>query len=166
MRSTHPLLSSVHLACLLVIVPCLSPSLAAAASDNAKVIHTPLHKPGSKAEAKSAVIALVSMDEVLPDCQQQVTVTKVKTVAYSESGITPQSIGVDWLGRKLDIATNVGENPVLTLEEIQAANQFIKIGKRYLIHFQLCGNDGSQRSLINMYAEQVPPARPLHKIKT
>lgn len=166
MRSTHPLAAITLLTCLLMIVQGLSSSLAAAASDSAKVIHASLHKPGSKAETKSAVIALVSMDEVLPDCQQQVTVTKVKTVAYSESGITPQSIGVDWLGRKLDIATNVGENPVLSLEEIQAANQFIKIGKRYLIHFQLCGDGGSQRSLINMYAEQIAPARPVRKIKT
>ena len=106
------------------------------------------------------------MDEVLPDCQQQVTVTTVKTVAYSESGMTPEKIGVDWRGRQLDIATNVGENPVLSLEEIQAAHQFIKIGKRYLIHFQSCGDGSGQRSLINMYAEHMTPARPSRKIKT
>jgi len=164
MRSTYTIPASVRLACLLMMVPCLLPALVLASSDSAKVIHAP--PPGSKAEAKPAVIALVSMDEVLPDCQQQVTVTTVKTVAYSESGMTPEKIGVDWLGRKLDIATNVGENPVLSLEEIQAAHQFIKVGKRYLIHFQLCGDGGAQRSLINMYAEHITPARPSRKIKT
>ena len=163
MRSTI-IPASVRLACLLMMLPCLLPALVLAASDSAKVIHAPL--PGSKAAAKPAVIALVSMDEVLPDCQQQVTVTTVKTVAYSESGMTPEKIGVDWLGRKLDIATNVGENPVLSLEEIQAAHQFIKIGKRYLIHFQSCGDGSGQRSLINMYAEHMAPARPTRKIKT
>jgi len=166
MRSIHTIAATARLACLLMIVQCLLPAFAFAASDSAKVILAPPHKTGSKAEARPAVIALVSMDEVLPDCQQQVTVTKVKTVAYSESGITPEKIGVDWLGSKLDIATNVGENPVLSLEEIQAANQFIKVGKRYLIHFQLCGDGGVQRSLINMYAEQMTPARPVRKIKT
>lgn len=137
---------------------------ALAASDSAKVISTPVQKNISKADLKPRVIALLNMDEVLPDCQQQVALAKVKTVLYSESGITPEKIEVDWQGGKFGIATNVGENPVLSLDEIQAANQFIRVGKRYLIHFQLCG-DGSQHSLINMYAEQVP-ARPMRKIKT
>jgi len=87
-------------------------------------------------------------------------------VAYSESGMTPEKIGVDWRGSTLDIATNVGENPVFSLEEIQAAHQFIKVGQRYLIHFQRCGEGGVQRSLINMYAEHMAPARPSRKIKT
>lgn len=135
-----------------------------AASDSAKVISTPVQKSINKAETRQKVVALLNMDEVLPDCQQQVTMAKVKTVLYSESGLTPEKFEVDWRGSKFDIATNVGENPVLSLEEIQAAHQFIKVGKRYLIHFQLCG-DGSQHSLINMYAEQAP-VRPARKIKT
>lgn len=135
-----------------------------AASDSAKVISTPVQKNINKTETRQKVIALLNMDEVLPDCQQQVTMAKVKTVLYSESGMTPEKFEVDWRGSKFDIATNVGENPVLSLEEIQAAHQFIKVGKRYLIHFQLCG-DGSQHSLINMYAEQAS-VRPARKVKT
>lgn len=135
-----------------------------ASSDSAKVISTPLQKNINKAETRQKVVALLNMDEVLPDCQQQVTMAKVKTVLYSESGLTPEKFEVDWRGSKFHIATNVGENPVLSMEEIQAAHQFIKVGKRYLIHFQLCG-DGSQHSLINMYAEQAP-VRPARKIKT
>lgn len=149
--------------CLLAFV-LLMPSAVLAASDSAKVISTPVQKNINKTEIRSRVIALLNMDEVLPDCQQQVTMAKVKTVLYSESGLTPEKIEVDWQGSKFDIVTNVGENPVLSLDEIQAAHQFIKVGKRYLIHFQLCG-DGNQHSLINMYAEQVM-ARPVRKIKT
>jgi len=161
---TTILSATTRLACLLMIGLLMPASFVCAASDSAKVIHAAVQKHG-RVDAKPTVIALVSMDEVLPDCQQQVTVTKVKTVAYSESGMTPEKIGVDWLGVKLDIATNVGENPVLSLEEIQAANQFIQVGKRYLIHFQLCA-EGSQRSLINMYAEHMAPTRPVRKLKT
>lgn len=163
MRLTyHPQFTGYQLG--LLILALFMPTAVLAASDSAKVISAPVQKSMNKAETRSKVIALLNMDEVLPDCQQQVTMTKVKTVLYSESGLTPEKIGVDWQGGKFDIATNVGENPVLSLDEIQAANQFIKVGKRYLIHFQLCG-DGSQHSLINMYAEQ-SPARPARKIKT
>jgi hypothetical protein len=158
----HPQIIGYQLG--LLALALFMPAAVLAASDSAKVISSPVQKSMNKAETRSKVIALLNMDEVLPDCQQQVTMAKVKTVGYSESGLTPEKIGVDWQGSKFDIATNVGENPVLSLDEIQAANQFIKVGKRYLIHFQLCG-DGSQHSLINMYAEQLP-VRPARKIKT
>lgn len=164
MRLTPHLPVAIHPIWLFAIALGISSPVAQAASDSAKVITTPVPHSANKADARSRVIALLNMDEVLLDCQQQVTMAKVKTVLYSQSGLTPEKIEVDWQGGKFDIATNVGENPVLSLDEIQAANQFIKVGKRYLIHFQLCG-DGSQHSLINMYAEQVP-ARPVRKIKT
>lgn len=143
-------------------------SFALASSDSAKVISAMTvteDKHGSKSTSKPAVIALVNLDEVSPDCQQQVTMARIKTVAYSESGMTPEKIKFDWQGNALDVATNVGENPVLTLEEIQAAHQFIRVGKQYLIHFQLC-SDGQQRSLINLYATLNPPSRPARKIKS
>ncbi|WP_228518916.1 hypothetical protein [Methylophilus sp. 13] len=143
-------------------------SFALASSDSAKVISAMTvteDKHGSKSTSKPAVIALVNLDEVSPDCQQQVTMARIKTVAYSESGMTPEKIKFDWQGNALDVATNVGENPILTLEEIQAAHQFIRVGKQYLIHFQLC-SDGQQRSLINLYATLNPPSRPARKIKS
>ncbi|MFD0928557.1 hypothetical protein ACFQ1T_02070 [Methylophilus glucosoxydans] len=143
-------------------------SFALASSDSAKVISAMTvteDKHGSKSTSKPAVIALVNLDEVSPDCQQQVTMARIKTVAYSESGMTPEKIKFDWQGNALDVATNVGENPVLTLEEIQAAHQFIRVGKQYLIHFQLC-SDGQQRSLINLYATLNPPNRPARKMKS
>lgn len=155
---------------------CLPGSCALASSDSAKVISRGMNEVDAKRLAKSAskppVIALVNMDEVSPDCQQQVTTARIKTVAYSESGMTPERIKFDWQGNALDVATNVGENAVLSLEEIQAAHQFIRVGKQYLIHFQLCA-DGQQRSLINLYAtlDSVPgrPAassRPARKMKS
>jgi hypothetical protein len=143
-------------------------SFGLASSDSAKVISAMTvteDKHGSKFTSKPAVIALVNLDEVSPDCQQQVTMARIKTVAYSESGMTPEKIKFDWQGNALDVATNVGENPVLTLEEIQAAHQFIRVGKQYLIHFQLC-SDGQQRSLINLYATLNPPNRPARKMKS
>lgn len=163
MRLFQHLKAVIHPLCFFAIALGLSSTAAQASSDSAKVISTPV-QGANKVETKARVIALLNMDEVLVDCQQQVTMAKVKTVRYSQSGLTPEKIEVDWQGSKFDIATNVGENPVLSLDEIQAANQFIKVGKRYLIHFQRCG-DGSQHSLINMYAEQTP-LRPVRKIKT
>ncbi len=163
MRLSQYLQAAMYPLCFFTLTLGLYLPAAQAASDSAKVISTPV-TGANKADTKARVIALLNMDEVLIDCQQQVTMAKVKTVQYSQSGMTPEKIEVDWQGSKFDIATNVGENPVLSLDEIQAANQFIKVGKRYLIHFQLCG-DGSQHSLINMYAEQVP-VRPVRKIKT
>lgn len=162
------------IACLVRL--CLPESYTWASSDSAKVISRGVNEADAKRPAKSAskppVIALVNMDEVSPDCQQQVTTARIKTVAYSESGMTPETIKFDWQGNALDVATNVGENPVLSLEEIQAAHQFIRVGKQYLIHFQLCA-EGQQRSLINLYAtlETVPsrsaaPNRPPRKMKS
>lgn len=163
MRLSQYLQAAMHPLCFFAVTIGLTLPVAQAASDSAKIISTPV-QGANKVETKARVIALLNMDEVLLDCQQQVTMAKVKTVLYSQSGMTPEKIEVDWQGSKVDITTNVGENPVLSLDEIQAANQFIKVGKRYLIHFQLCG-DGSQHSLINMYAEQAP-VRPVRKIKT
>lgn len=157
-----PALVTVSRALLLQVL--LWGTLAQAASDNAKIISIVPQKNASPV-VKPGVVALLNMDEVLPDCQQQIAVAKVKTVAYSESGITPEKISVDWQGARLEIATNVGENPVLTLEEIYAAHQFIKVGKRYLIHFQSCG-EGRIYSLINMYTEQVALARQVRKVHT
>lgn len=131
-----------------------------ASSDNAKVISSIEMK--SKMSAKATVVALINMDEVLPDCHQQVTKAKIKGVIYSESGMTPEKIRFDWQGNSVELPTNINENPILSLEDIHAANQFIQVGKRYLIHFQLC-RDGLQRSLINMYEEPSPSVRTARK---
>lgn len=120
-------------------------------------------KPGG--ETKPVVVALVNMDEISPDCAQQVAKTRVHAVYYSESGVTPERIRLESPGATFDILTNVGENPVLSLEDIHAARAFIKVGQRYLVHFQHCG-DHQPRSLVNMYAEQRAPARASRKRKS
>lgn len=123
-----------------------------AASDEAKVISSTSQNGLMPANAKSIVIALLNMDEILPECQQHVIKTNIQSVHYSESGISIDSIRFNWLGTKIDVATNIGEEAIFTIDDIRNANKFIQVGKAYLIHFQQCGN-GSQRSLINMYTQ-------------
>lgn len=144
-RLTRPL-------CLILIAHGLSGSVWAA-SDSAKIIQSGLWPTDGKALSRPKVVALLNMDEVMPDCQQRIAMVKVTRVAYSASGITPEKMEVRWSGRSLKIDTNIGENPILTLEEIYAAHAFIQVGKRYLVHFQSCA-EGTQRSLINLYATQ------------
>jgi hypothetical protein len=138
------------------------PGLAGAASDSARVISIQPEKAASKAAAngkavpdkspdKSIVIALINLEEVLPDCQQQVAKVKIKSVQRSESGITTESITFTWTNGTITIPTHMTDNPVLTLDDLQDATRFIKVGNSYFIHFQTC-EQTQERSLINLYA--------------
>ncbi|MEZ0209675.1 MAG: hypothetical protein ACAH08_01895 [Methylophilus sp.] len=126
---------------------------ALAASDSAKVIRSTLQHDFTKANAKPVMmIALVNMDEILPECQQYVIKTNIQGVRYSESSISIDSIHFSWSGAKLDVHTNIGEEAIFTIDDIRSANKLIQVGKSYLIHFQQCG-DASRRSLINLYIQ-------------
>lgn len=128
------------------------PIVAFAASDNARVISSPIQKSTTKGgEAKSTVIALINLEEVMPDCQQQVARAKIKSIQYSESGITTESITFTWSKSTLTIPTLMGDNSVLSLDDLIDASKFIKTGNTYFIHFQVC-QGRQERSLINIYA--------------
>jgi hypothetical protein len=139
-------------------VSLLVPVLASAASDSARVISTQPDRAASKPAAsgkaapeKAVVVALINLEEVLPECQQQVAKVKIKSVQRSESGITTESITFSWSNSTVTIATHMTDNPVLTLDDLQDATRFIKAGNTYFIHFQTCEHS-QERSLINMYA--------------
>jgi hypothetical protein len=141
----------------------LVPVLSSAASDSARVISTQSDRAASKPVAsgkaapekatpeKATIVALINLEEVLPECQQQVAKVKIKSVQRSESGITTESITFSWSNSTVTIATHMTDNPVLTLDDLQDATRFIKVGNTYFIHFQTCEHT-QERSLINMYA--------------
>lgn len=140
--------------CQIVFLSALfTPLLGYASSDSAKVICSS-PQTGVNKITKPNVIALMSMDEVLPDCTQHVVHAKVQNVGYSESGISLQSVNFKWHEADTTVLTNIGENAALTIDDIRSASQFIQVGKNYLVHFQLC--EGTPPSLINMYALDNP----------
>ncbi len=59
------------------------------------------------------------MDEVLPECQQQVMKATIVGVHYSESGISIDSIRINRVGNELDIPTNIGEEAIFTIDDIR-----------------------------------------------
>ncbi len=132
----------------------LTPLLGYASSDSAKVICSSPQASLNKNSTKNNVIALMSMDEVLPDCTQHVAHAKIQNVGLSESGISLQSVQFKWQEADTTVLTNIGENAVFTIDDIRSASQFIQVGKNYLVHFQLC--EGTPPSLINMYALDNP----------
>ncbi len=135
-----------------------APSLTIAASDSARVISTHVEKTPNKqstsgkvAPAISSVLGLINLEEVMPDCQQQVAKARIKSVQRSESGITTESITFNLSNANVTLATHMSDNPVLTLDDLVDATKFIKVGNTYFIHFQTC-EQTQERSLINIYA--------------
>ncbi|MGQ2964811.1 hypothetical protein [Methylophilus sp.] len=140
-----------------------TPGLSIAASDSARVISTQPEKAVSRPAAsskaapdkatpeKANVLALINLEEVMPDCQQQVAKVKIKSVQRSESGITTESITFSWSNSNVTLPTHMSDNPVLTLDDLLDATRFIKVGSSYFIHFQTCEHT-QERSLINIYA--------------
>ncbi|MFD1121402.1 hypothetical protein ACFQ2T_02720 [Methylophilus flavus] len=133
-------------------------SFSTAASDSARIISTPVEKnaikqptSGKVTPNKSSVVGLINLEEVMPDCQQQVSKAKIKSVQRSESGITTESITFSLANGNVTLATHMSDNPVLTLDDLMDATKFIKVGNTYFIHFQIC-EQTQERSLINIYA--------------
>jgi hypothetical protein len=128
-----------------------SSNVSIAESDNAHVISSVMQKNLPKPTIKPIVLALINLEDIMPDCQQQVTRAKIKSVQHSESGITTESITFDWLKSSLTVATHLGNSAVLSLDELIDATKFLKTGNTYLIHFQVC-ETSQERSLVNIYA--------------
>lgn len=129
-----------------------------AASDSAKVISTTIektvNKPAISGKArgeKSTLVALINLEEVMPDCHQQVAKAKIKSIQRSESGITTEHITFSMASTILTLPTRMSDNPVLSLDDLMAATQFLKVGNSYFIHYQTCEHT-QERSLINIYA--------------
>lgn len=141
--------------CLSLLSAATLSTAASAASDSARVISTHVEKiagkPAKTAADKAAVVALINLEEVMPDCQQQIAKAKIKSVQRSESGITTESITFSVANAHVTIPTHMTDNPVLTLDDLVDATKFIKVGQTYFIHFQTC-EQTQERSLINIYA--------------
>ena len=89
-----------------------------AASDSALVISAPIEKTTNKPAAsgkllpeKSAVLALINLEEVMPDCYQQVGKAKIKSVQRTESGVTTESITFSVANSHLTLPTHMNDNP-------------------------------------------------------
>ncbi|KQT37899.1 hypothetical protein [Methylophilus sp. Leaf414] len=92
---------------------------AQAAIDSANVISSISQNGLTTANAKPAIVVLLNMDEVLPECQQQVMKATIVGVHYSESGISIDSIRINSVGNELDIPTNIGEEAIFTIDDIR-----------------------------------------------
>lgn len=129
------------------------PIAAFADSENAKVIYQDISQGGGKFTTKT--IALINMDDVfdapLDNCSQVIGAIKVEGVQFSPSGITVESFSFTKGGSRMAVPTNIGGSTMLSNVDKGHASEFIKVGKRYLAHIQVCGSGGFP-SLISLYA--------------
>lgn len=112
------------------------------------------HLPGNK--SKTYVGGLVQMDEIQNDsgsmCGQFVGIVKVEGVQFSQSGATLDSFRFsDSKGNQWSIPTNIGSLPNV---DKGAANSFIRVGRSYFAHIQVCGS-GGYPSLISLYDPKI-----------
>lgn len=129
-----------------------APAMALADAESAKVIYEVVSLGGGKYDTK--VKALINMDEVydapLENCSQVVDTIKVGGVQFSPSGITVESFWFTKGENRMAVPTNISDSTLSNTDKGQA-NSFIKVGKRYLAHIQVCGS-GGYPSLISLYA--------------
>ena len=137
----------------LFLAPLLMASfIVSAAEHHAKVIHIlKYEKAAGKTEVRAAAAGLVNMDEILDGsggCGQAFGPAKIEGIQFSQSGVTLESFRfTDKRGEQWSVPTNIGK---LSNAERREANSFIKTGKTYYLHMQVCGN-GGYPSLINLY---------------
>lgn len=96
--------------------------------------------------------ALVNMSQIydgpLDNCEQLFGVIKVQGIQFSPSGATLQSFRfTDAHGDQWSVPTHIGR---LSDAARQAADSFIRVGKRYFAEVQVCGSGGFA-SLVNLY---------------
>ncbi len=114
----------------------------ATAEDHPKVIQV------TTWDGREIVVALVNMDGIMDDCEQKVGIIKPEGVQFSRSGNTLESIRfTDENGAQWSVPTNIGE---LSNAARSEANSFIKVGKTYYSHIQICGSGGFA-NLISLY---------------
>lgn len=114
-------------------------------------MHVYKYLPNST-KTKDYVAGLVNMDSLLVDpgdnCSQMAGAIKIEGVQYSASGATLESFRfTDPKGNQYSVPTNITK---LSNGERSEANRFIRQGKTYFAHIQMCGS-GGYASLINLY---------------
>ncbi|CAI8954625.1 MULTISPECIES: hypothetical protein [Burkholderia] len=105
-----------------------------------------------KSAAAERLVALEEMDEVYDrpgdNCTQFIGPVTVEGVQFTSSGGTLETFRfTDKNGSQWSVPTNIGR---LSNVDRQRANSFIRVGKRYFAHVQVCGSGGIA-SLVSMY---------------
>lgn len=127
------------------------PIAAVAAEPEAKVIYT--YKSVGNKLPQAIVSGLVGMDELFDkpgdNCQQFLGTATVEGIQFSSSGATLESFRfTDKSGNQWSVPTNIGK---LSGAARGIANNFIRVGRQYYLHVQVCGSGGFA-SLISMYS--------------
>ncbi|WP_157727001.1 hypothetical protein [Burkholderia pseudomallei] len=105
-----------------------------------------------KSTAVERLVALEEMDEVYDrpgdNCTQFIGPVTVEGIQFTPSGGTLETFRfTDKNGNQWSVPTNIGR---LSNVDRQRANSLIRVGKRYLVHVQVCGSGGIA-SLVSMY---------------
>ncbi|MCG7755240.1 MAG: hypothetical protein LZF63_01075 [Nitrosomonas sp.] len=128
-----------------------TPHSANATEEGPTLLYVYKYLPNST-KTKDYVTGLVNMDSLLVDpgdnCSQMTGAIKIEGVQYSPSGATLESFRfTDHKGNQYSVPTNITK---LSNGERGQANRFIRQGKTYFAHIQMCGS-GGYASLINLY---------------
>lgn len=137
------------------LIPCavaLSLIAAGAHAEEAKSTIIEVYKSAANGKTRSQVAGLVNMDVVMNSpqdrCTQMIGKITVEGIQFSRSGTILESFHFrDQKGNVFSVPTNIGN---LSNAARGHANSFIKQGKTYFAHIQLCGS-GGYPSLINLY---------------
>ncbi|AQQ19497.1 hypothetical protein A8D61_13820 [Burkholderia cenocepacia] len=102
--------------------------------------------------AAERLVALEEMDEVHDrpgdNCTQFIGPITVEGIQFTPTGGTLETFRfTDKNGNQWSVPTNIGR---LSNVDRQHANSFIRVGKRYFVHVQVCGSGGNA-SLVSMY---------------
>ncbi|WP_035854032.1 hypothetical protein [Deefgea rivuli] len=139
---------------LLVVFICLFSQLSY--SEDIKPTVLDIYKTGKDGKSKALLGGLVNMDTIYieagSNCTQMIGMVKVDGIQFSESGATLESFRfVDAKNNQWSVPTNIKD---LSSVDRSRANNFIRQGKSYFAHVQVCGSGGFA-SLISLYDPKV-----------
>lgn len=140
-------------ACVSAAIVFSAPADAQAVSARARLVTTWQAKDlTGKSAAVERLAALEEMDEVYDrpgdNCTQFIGPVTVEGIQFTPSGGTLETFRfTDKNGTQWSVPTNIGR---LSNVDRQRANSLIRVGKRYLVHVQVCGSGGIA-SLVSMY---------------
>lgn len=81
-------------------------------------------------------------------CEQFIGLVKVEGIQFSSSGRSIESFRfTDHFGNQWSVPTSISD---LSNSARSEANNFIRVGRPYFIHVQICGS-GGYADLVNMY---------------
>lgn len=123
-----------------------------AASQEYKPTVIEVSKITSKRQVSTQVAGLASMDSVMNEpgsgCSQMIGQIRVDGLQFSKSGVVLESFHFsDAKGNVYSVPTNIERLPNASRSQ---ANSFIRQGKQYFAHIQVCGSGGFA-SLVNLY---------------